>query len=141
MVEVGSYLKRVALPLFLGAPASVGLALALWGMGRGAVWAGAAAVIVSLLAAVLILLKSPHYARWSVITSGAMVAGAVLASALFAKGAFHWVVNFPAWASGPVFWALLRECRKDESGVNLFAWTTFVAIDLLVVGLLIGKLG
>lgn len=140
MAEVGSYLKRVALPLFLGAPASVAVALVLWNS-VSAVWAGATIVVVSLLAATLILLRSPHFVRWSVITSGVLLAGAVVISAIFAKSAFQWVVNIPAWGIGPVYWALLRECRKDETGVNLFAWGMFIAIDLLIVGLLIGKLG
>lgn len=139
MVEVKTYLKRAALPLFLGAPVSIAVALALWNTGRS-VWAGAAVVVVSLVVAVLILLRSPHFARWAVITTGALVAVAVVIAALFAKGAFQWVINFPAWGIGPVYWALLRECRKDESGINLFAWGMFVAIDMLVVGLLIGKL-
>ncbi|MGB8509763.1 MAG: hypothetical protein WCD76_15375 [Pyrinomonadaceae bacterium] len=139
MLEVGWYLKRIAVPLFLGAPLSLVLAFALWNRG-GAVWLAGAAVVVSLLIATLILLKSPHYPRWSVITSGGLVMMAVAISAIFTRGTFQWVVNFPAWGIGPVYWALLRECRKDESGINLLSWTIFITIDLIVVGLLIGAI-
>lgn len=138
MKTVDSYLKKAALPLLIGVVASLALTMVFWN--RSWVVAGGGAVIViSMIIAVLVVIRSPNYSRWATITACILLAAAVIFSASFTNSPFAWLINLPAWASGLVFWALLLECKGSDSSVNLVSWAVFVAMDTMVLGFVIGR--
>ena len=138
MKEVDGYLKRAALPLLAGVVASLGLTVMFWNKSWVAV-GGGALIVISMIIAVLVVIRSPNYTRWATITAGVLLAAAVIFSAAFTNSAFAWLVNLPAWASGLVFWALLLECKGTSSSINLVSWAVFVAMDTMVFGFVIGR--
>jgi hypothetical protein len=126
------------LVLCLGAVASLGIAALFWNRG-GAIIAAGALVVISLAVTALVPRRSPDYSPWAVITASVLLITAVLIVTGLTKSSFLWIVNLPAWAIGPVFWALLRECRGRESGVNLVSWAIFLTIDTVVLGFFLNK--
>ena len=138
MKEVDWYVKRAALPLLAGVVASLTLTVVFWN--RSWVVAGCGAlVVISMIIAVLMVIRSPNYSRWATITACALLAAAVIFSASFTNSSFGWLMNLPAWASGMVFWALLLECKGTSSSINLVSWSVFVAMDTMVLGFVIGR--
>ena len=136
--EVKRELKRVAAPLLIGIVISLGLPLIIGARG-GAVLSGASATVISIIVAVIMLRKSQYYAAWAVITSGALLITAVIISASVTKGSFQWLINFPAWTAGLLFWLLLRECKGRGGGLMLISWSIFVMIETIILGFFIGK--
>ena len=138
MKTVDSYVKKAALPLLIGVVASLALTMVFWNS-SWVVAGGGAVIVISMIIAVLVVIRSPNYSRWATITACVLLTAAVIFSASFTNSPFAWLINIPAWASGLVFWALLLECKGTSSSINLVSWAVFVAMDTMVLGFVIGR--